>query len=1101
MRWGLGAKLFCRGIPEVIRPKGVTFPGLNPSRIRRVLAAVRFTCFFALGAAALAAAEGAKKSFDIPAGSAAATLKQFSTQSGVQVIYPADAISGARTPALKGEYTPAEAIERLLSGTRLVAARDEKSGAFAVSNPAAAAKPEANDPNAGRAAPRVRPIASDSTESSGTRNVPTSEETLTLSPFEVNTDRDVGYVAANSLAGGRLNTDLRDTAVAISVFTKDFLDDIGALTVNDALEYGLNTATEYDATGNNHVGNNFNFRIRGITGAQRSRNLFRTQLNLDSYNTERLDFSRGPNAILFGEGSPAGLINTSTKIARIGQDFTRTQFRAGSFAEKRATLDINRSLGSKVALRANFLWQDSRGYREFEFDKKKAATLAGIWRPFRKTTVKVDIEQGKFDANRARPWTPVDRYSVWEAAGRPGSGSPTTWGEATPNTNGFFSQQVFYYPTGALAGQTVWITSGQQLRASSGPATVPGINTSVNVLDEKIVPRNANLTGPGALSLSHYTVGGASVEQQIGEDLFVELAMNGEYEKRLWANPVGFADIGYRLDANLYMPTFGPDGRFTGTVRNPYFGKPFIYGQVTNRYNRFYREQYRATASYNLDFNKLLREKNLLTTLLGHHRLATMYSVEGFDRDQRDEKEINVSPNRVQPDLLNTQNAILRVSYLDLFSPNRADRGQLNPADYPIRPQVLANNITRSVEAGLVNNAWTWSKTELETRMFAMQNFLLHDRVVTTFGWRKDELKVYTATTTRNASNAATGFVRPSHPDRVVPGDTFTRGVVVHVLPWASVYYNESDNFTSQDALQYFGPNGNSPIVGNRTGEGKDAGVKFDLFGDKLYATLGWYRTADANQISSVNGVFLNYTEAIWSALGKPTDIEGRDTRSLQSKGYEFELIANPTRRLRLSLSVKKAETVVDKLLGNVSAYVEANRAEWTSHAALPVNTSLFGGTRSTVGGVINQIDEQLVIERAPEGRAPYQDREVMGNFFGTYRFDSGRLRGLMFGGGAQYRGPALITYRVSTTGAPVYTDAYTMATAMVGYSMRLSRKVDFRAQLNVDNLFNFLDPQPVQGGEPPPGVATNVPLKDGIAYAVSLPVPRRVAVTLSFGF
>src|SRR4029079_8640043 len=108
-----------------------------------------------------------------------------------------------------------------------------------------------------------------------------------------------------SLAGGRLNTDLRDTAAAISVFTKDFLDDIGVTNVNQALEYGLNTASEVEPTGNLSVENNFNFRIRGITGAQRSRNLFRTQLNLDSYNTERLEFSRGPNRTLFRRGSAA----------------------------------------------------------------------------------------------------------------------------------------------------------------------------------------------------------------------------------------------------------------------------------------------------------------------------------------------------------------------------------------------------------------------------------------------------------------------------------------------------------------------------------------------------------------------------------------------------------------------------------------------------------------------------------------------------------------------------------------------------------------------------------------------------------------------------
>ncbi|MES2692248.1 MAG: hypothetical protein V4773_02165, partial [Verrucomicrobiota bacterium] len=759
----------------------------------------------------------------------------------------------------------------------------------------------------------------------------------------------------------------------------------------------------------------------------------------------------------------------------------------------------NRKFGPNVALRANLLWQDANGYREFEFDKRKAATLAGLWRPFRKTTLKFDVEKGEFDSNRARPWTPVDRYSVWVDNGSPGSGSPTTWGVAVPNTNGFFSNQVFYFPEGVLGGQAVWIPSAQQLRASAGPPTVPGINTSVNVLDESLVPRNANLTGPGALSTSHFTVGGASIEQQVGEDLFIELAMNGEYEERLWANPVGFADIGYRLDANLYMPTFGADGRPTGTAPNPYFGKPLVYGQISNRYNRFYREQYRVTGSYNLNFDKIFREKGRLGWLLGRHRLATMGSLENFDRETRDEREVNVSPNRVIGDMLNTQNAILRVSYLDLFSGDPTQRGHRDPAANPIRPQVLANNVTRSVEAGLVNSSWTWSKTELATRMFAMQNFLLSDRIVTTFGWRKDELKVYSSTLVRDGNNTVTGFIRGGGPDRVVPGDTFTRGVVGHVLSWASVFYNESDNFTSQDALQVFGTNGSAATIGNRTGEGKDMGLKFQFFGGKLNATLGWYRTADANQLSSVNGVFLNYTEAIWSALGRPTDMEGRDTRSLESKGYEFELTANPTRQLRFSLSAKKAETVVDRLLPNVSAYVEQNRAEWMANASAQVNTSLFGGTRGTVGEVVGQIDQQLLIEKAPQGRAPYQDREITGNFFGTYRFDTGRLNGLMLGGGVQYRGPALVTYRVVSTGAPVYTEAYTMATGMLAYSMRLGRKVDFRAQLNVDNLFNFQDPQPVQGGEPT-GPST-LPLKDGVAYAVSLPVPRRVAVTFSFGF
>jgi hypothetical protein len=53
---------------------------------------------------------------------------------------------------------------------------------------------------------------------------PASAEVIELSPFTVNTDRDVGYQAENTLAGSRLNTNLRDTPASVSVFTKEFLE-------------------------------------------------------------------------------------------------------------------------------------------------------------------------------------------------------------------------------------------------------------------------------------------------------------------------------------------------------------------------------------------------------------------------------------------------------------------------------------------------------------------------------------------------------------------------------------------------------------------------------------------------------------------------------------------------------------------------------------------------------------------------------------------------------------------------------------------------------------------------------------------------------------
>lgn len=68
----------------------------------------------------------------------------------------------------------------------------------------------------------------------------TDENIVTLSPFEVTSSSDVGYLAGNTLAGSRLNTDIKDTPASIDVFTAELLTDLGASTLGDALAYANN---------------------------------------------------------------------------------------------------------------------------------------------------------------------------------------------------------------------------------------------------------------------------------------------------------------------------------------------------------------------------------------------------------------------------------------------------------------------------------------------------------------------------------------------------------------------------------------------------------------------------------------------------------------------------------------------------------------------------------------------------------------------------------------------------------------------------------------------------------------------------------------------
>src|SRR5688572_31748354 len=66
---------------------------------------------------------------------------------------------------------------------------------------------------------------------------PAAGDTVVLNPFLVSSGDDTGYAATNTLDGSRLNTALRDTPAAISVVTKDFLDDIGATDITSLLRF------------------------------------------------------------------------------------------------------------------------------------------------------------------------------------------------------------------------------------------------------------------------------------------------------------------------------------------------------------------------------------------------------------------------------------------------------------------------------------------------------------------------------------------------------------------------------------------------------------------------------------------------------------------------------------------------------------------------------------------------------------------------------------------------------------------------------------------------------------------------------------------------
>ncbi len=260
------------------------------------------------------------------------------------------------------------------------------------------------------------------------------ESPLMLSPFRVDTTKDTGFVAATSLAGGRLATDLADTPAAYSVLTREFIDALNITDLATAIEWTVNTNASNDngAIQTSQVTNLFTIS-RGVTAGTPQRNFFPFGVNFDSYNLDRYDFSRGPNSILFGNGALGGSANVVTKQARFDRATREVTATVGSWGLYRTTLDANQPVGARAAVRANFVLQDGQGWRDRDFSKVKALSLTGTLRVSRATEIRLEGEYG--ESSRTSAYTTIgDNFGGWD--GLTTFSAPLTATPANANASG-----------------------------------------------------------------------------------------------------------------------------------------------------------------------------------------------------------------------------------------------------------------------------------------------------------------------------------------------------------------------------------------------------------------------------------------------------------------------------------------------------------------------------------------------------------------------------------------------------------------------------------------------------------------------------------------
>lgn len=271
---------------------------------------------------------------------------------------------------------------------------------------------------------------------------PASRDIVELSPFMVDATKDKGYFAENTLAGSRLNSNLADLGASISVVTKQQLEDTASLDINDVFKYEANTegsntytplimdrGTAKDTNAGYTLGNDGGTttnaqsnRVRGLASADAAINNYPTnsRIPFDSYNTQSVEITRGPNSLLFGLGSPSGIVNQTTAQAALNRNTNEVTLRTDQHGSFRTSLAISRSLvPNKLAVYAAFLYNNQQFQRKPSSDLTRRQYGSLTFKPFRKTVIRASAEGYLNNANRPNSLTPRDFVTPWLASGRP----------------------------------------------------------------------------------------------------------------------------------------------------------------------------------------------------------------------------------------------------------------------------------------------------------------------------------------------------------------------------------------------------------------------------------------------------------------------------------------------------------------------------------------------------------------------------------------------------------------------------------------------------------------------------------------------------------
>ncbi len=275
--------------------------------------------------------------FDIPAEDLSVALNQVAQQSGREIVFNADLARGRRAASLQGDFTPEEALERLIAGTGL-SVRTTAGGALAVEG----ARPQAD----------------------GAQDEPVSTA-----------------ISEVVVTAQKRPEKLKDVAGSLTALTAADMGRVGAEDLDQFAAYVPGLSTIETAPGITQL------TLRGITtgaaqqtatvatyvddvpyGSSASQTLGSEAVpDIDTFDIQRIEVLRGPQGTLYGASSMGGLLKYVTTPPDPDQWLGKIQVEGGGTEDGGLNYGVKAMINApivddKVALRASAYYRSFSGF-------------------------------------------------------------------------------------------------------------------------------------------------------------------------------------------------------------------------------------------------------------------------------------------------------------------------------------------------------------------------------------------------------------------------------------------------------------------------------------------------------------------------------------------------------------------------------------------------------------------------------------------------------------------------------------------------------------------------------------------------------------------